>query len=84
MLREEPIRIREIAYSDGRCYGLKQADLRARQLTLPDPPATLAAIEIGRVADFLFARVIGKGPMDHAKCVEFFGSVVETCKEFAK
>jgi hypothetical protein len=73
-----------LAYSDGRCYGLKQADLRARQLTLPDPPATLAAIEIGRVADFLFARVIGKGPMDHAKCVEFFGSDVETCKEFAK
>jgi hypothetical protein len=73
-----------LAYSDGRCYGLKQADLRARQLTLPDPPATLAPIEIGRIADFLFTKVIGKGPMDHAKCIEFFGSDVETCQELAK
>jgi hypothetical protein len=70
-----------LAYSDGRCYGLKQADLRARQLTLPDPPSPLAAIEIGRIADFLFAKVINKGPMDHAKCVEFWGSDVETCQE---
>src|SRR3954464_13237747 len=30
-----------LAYSDGRCFGLKAADLRARGLTLTDPPATL-------------------------------------------
>jgi len=27
------------------------------------------------------ARVVGKGPMDHAKCVEFWGEDVEVCKE---
>jgi hypothetical protein len=32
----------KFAYSDGRCYGLKQADLKARNLSLTDPPATLA------------------------------------------
>jgi hypothetical protein len=26
--------------------------------------------------------VVGKGPMNHAACVEYFGSDVETCKEF--
>src|SRR4030088_3027681 len=71
----------KFAYSDGRCYGLKQADLKARQLDLFDPPATLAPNEVEYLADFLMAKVIGKGPMDHAKCVEFWGSDVETCKE---
>jgi mono/diheme cytochrome c family protein len=72
----------KFAYSDGRCSGLKQADLRARDLRLPDPPATLAPNEVEALADFLFARVIGKGPMDHAKCIEYWGSEVESCNEF--
>src|SRR6266436_6346717 len=73
-----------LAYSDGRCFGLKQADLRARNLQMPDPPATLAPNEVGLVADFLIAKVIGKGAMDRAKCIEFWGSDVEACKELAK
>jgi len=71
----------KFAYSDGRCYGMKQADLQ-KIGTMPDPPATLQAREIEQVADFLFAKVIGKGPMNHAACVEFWGSDVEVCKEF--
>ena len=69
-------------YSDGRCYGLKQADLRARGLTMSDPPATLIQSEIDTLVDFLYAKVIGKGPMNHAKCIEFWGSDLEVCKEF--
>jgi hypothetical protein len=74
----------KFAYTDGRCYGLKQSDLKARQLDMFDPPATLAPNEIGYLADFLMTKVIGKGPLDHAKCVEFWGSDVEACAEFAK
>ena len=74
----------KFAYSDGRCYGLKPADLKARQLSMFDPPATLAPREIDDLADFLMAKVIGKGPMDHAKCVEFWGSDVEACNGFPK
>jgi len=74
----------KLAYSDGRCFGLKQADLKARQLTVADPPSTLQPIEVERIADFLFAKVIGKGPMDHAKCIEFWGSEVDACSEFPK
>jgi len=71
----------KFAYSDGRCYGLKQADLKTRQLDMFDPPATLAPNEVGYLADFLMAKVVGKGPMDHAKCVAFWGSEVEVCAE---
>jgi hypothetical protein len=74
----------KFAYTDGRCYNLKQADLQRMNATLPDPPATLQNREIEQVADFLFAKVIGKGPMDRAKCIEFWGSDVSACAEFPK
>src|SRR3954454_22634957 len=69
----------KFAYSDGRCFGLKQADLRKRGLQMTDPPATLTPNEIGLLADFMLAKIIGKGPLDHALCVEFWGAPVETC-----
>jgi mono/diheme cytochrome c family protein len=74
----------KFAYSDGRCYGKKQADLRAYPTRMPDPPATLQQREIELIADFLVAKVVGKGPMNHAKCVEFWGSDTDACKEFPK
>ena len=74
----------KFAYTDGRCYGIKQADLKSRGLTLADPPATLQQREIETLADFLFAKIVGKGPMDRAKCVDYWGSAVEACGEFAK
>jgi hypothetical protein len=74
----------KFAYSDGRCYGKKQADLKAYPTRMPDPPATLQQREIDLVVDFLIAKVVGKGPMDHAKCVEFWGSETDACKEFSK
>src|SRR6266403_4562699 len=74
----------KFAYSDGRCYGMKRADLKSRELSLPDPPATLQPREIELLADFLFAKVIGKGPMDRAKCIEYWGSDVDACSEFPK
>jgi Cytochrome C oxidase, cbb3-type, subunit III len=72
------------AYSDGRCYGLKQADLRASGSHMPDPPATLQPREIDTIVDFLVAKVVKQGPMDRDKCIEFWGSEVEACGEFAK
>jgi hypothetical protein len=72
-----------LAYSDGRCFGLKRADLRARGLEMPDPPATLQPNEVELLADFLFAKVIGKGPMDRAKCVAYWGREADVCAELA-
>ena len=74
----------KFAYSDGRCYGLKQADLRASGSHMPDPPATLQPREIDTIVDFLVAKVVKQGAMDRAKCIEFWGSEVEAGGEFAK
>jgi Cytochrome C oxidase, cbb3-type, subunit III len=73
-----------LAYSDGRCYGMKQADLTRLSLQLNDPAATLQPREVEMLVDFLMAKVVGKGPMDRAKCIEYWGSDVEACSEFPK
>ena len=74
-----------LAYTDGRCNDLKLADLKRLGLTLFDPGATFQPREVDTLVDFLYAKVIGKGPMDRAKCIEFWGSDVEACgKEFPK
>jgi hypothetical protein len=73
-----------LAYSDGRCFGLKAADLRARGLTLTDPPATMQLNEFNLLADFLLAKVIGKGPINRAQCIDYWGSDVGACKDLAQ
>ena len=73
-----------LAYSDGRCHGIKKADLDKAGLELTDPPAPLAQREMELVVDFLFAKVIHKGPMNHETCIEFWGSEVEVCSEFPR
>jgi len=74
----------KFAYSDGRCYGKTEADLKAYATRMPDPPSTLQAREIDLIADFMMAKIVGKGPMDHTKCVEFWGSDVEACRDVPK
>lgn len=73
-----------LAYSDGRCFNMTDADLKKRGLTMPDPAATLQQREIELVTDFLLAKVVGKGPMDRVKCIEYWGADVEACNEFPK
>ena len=74
----------KFAYSDGRCYGKKQADLKTYPTRMPDPPATLQPREIELIADFMMAKIVGKGPMDRAKCIDFWGSEADACKAFSK
>ena len=69
-----------LAYSDGRCYGMTQDALK-KLGGLPDAGATLQPREVEQVTDFLFSKVIGKGPMDRAACIEYFGAAVEVCSE---
>jgi mono/diheme cytochrome c family protein len=74
----------KFAYTDGRCFMMTVADLAKNPTRMPDPPATLQPREIDLIADFLMAKVVGKGPMDYAKCVEFWGSDVAVCKDLKK
>lgn len=73
-----------LAYSDGRCNDIKLADLKRAGLALHDPAATLQAREIETVVDFLTTKVVGQGPMDRAKCIDFWGSAVDACDELPK
>lgn len=68
------------AYVDDRCLGRTRADLDRMGLQLFDPPATLQNREVERLADFLLAKVVGQGPMDRAKCIDFWGEEVAVCR----
>ena len=71
----------KFAYSDGRCYDLKQADLKARGLQIADPSSPLISREVENIVDFLYAKVIGKGPINRAGCIEYWGSDIDLCKD---
>jgi hypothetical protein len=75
----------KFAYSDGRCYGKTQADLKAYPTRMPDPPSTLQPREIDLIVDFMLTRIVGQGPMDYAKCVQFWGADdTDVCRDLAK
>jgi mono/diheme cytochrome c family protein len=75
----------KFAYTDGRCYNMTNADLAAKYPSrMPDPPATLQPREVEYIADFLMARVVGKGALDHDKCVELWGQETDVCKDLSK
>ena len=72
----------KFAYSDGRCFGKKESDLKAQGLKMADPPATLQAREVELIADFACAKIVGKGAMDRAKCTDYGGGeATDVCKE---
>lgn len=71
----------KFAYSDGRCFGMKEATLKAQGIKLADPPATLQPREVELLADFAFAKIVGKGALDRAKCTDYWGSASEVCSE---
>lgn len=74
-----------LAYTDAaRCNGTTLADLKKTGAALTDPPSTLQPREIEMIADFLFDKVIGKGPMDRTKCVDYWGTDVDVCAEFPR
>jgi hypothetical protein len=70
-----------LAYSDGRCFGKKQADLSAMGIKMADPPATLQPREVELIADFAFAKIVGKGAMNRAKCADYWGAPTDVCNE---
>lgn len=74
----------KFAYSDGRCYGLKRADLNRSGQHVSDPPATLQVREVDLILDFLFAKVIGQGPTNHERCIAYWGTDAQPCREFAQ
>ena len=70
-----------LAYSDGRCFGKKQSDLAAAGIRMSDPPATLQPREIEILADFIVAKILGKGALTRAACIDYWGGDAEPCRE---
>jgi mono/diheme cytochrome c family protein len=69
------------AYTDTRCYGQTEADLGARTPSYP-PTTTIAPREIEAVADYLLAKVIGRGPITREECREVFGERGRSCETY--
>ena len=67
------------AYVDDRCLGRTRSDLERRGLELFDPAATLQNREIERLTDFLEAKIVGQGPMNREKCIDFWGEEISVC-----
>jgi mono/diheme cytochrome c family protein len=69
----------ERAFTDKRCY-----DSTAAELGNKVPPFSgigLIGREIEAVADYLLAKVVGKGKPTRAECEEYFGAGAAACKD---
>jgi len=71
----------EQAYTDKRCYGMSEADLGGQTPALP-PGATLQRREVEAIADYLLAKVIGRGPISREECEEMFGAGARSCATY--
>ena len=74
-------RFDEDAYTDTRCYGLTETDIGSRIPPLP-PSTTLPKRDIEAVADYLIAKVIGRGPVTREECFETLGGRVLSCGDY--
>ncbi len=72
----------EQAYTDKRCYGVTEAELGRDTPALP-PGSTLNKREIEAVADYLLAKVIGRGvEITRAECEEAYGGGARMCNHY--
>jgi mono/diheme cytochrome c family protein len=72
----------EDAYTDKRCYGVTAADLGGDTPALP-PGSTLNRREIEAVADYLLAKVIGRGAeITRQECQEAYGEGARMCARY--
>jgi mono/diheme cytochrome c family protein len=72
----------EDAYTDKRCYGVTEAELGRDTPALP-PGSTLNKREIAAVADYLLAKVVGRGPeITRAECEEAYGEGARMCARY--
>jgi mono/diheme cytochrome c family protein len=71
----------EDAYKDERCYGVTETQIGTQVPALP-PGSTLRKREAEAIADYLLARVIGRGPVTRGECEEAFGAGARSCAQY--
>jgi mono/diheme cytochrome c family protein len=70
------------AYTDKRCYDATADDLGAMKPARSDQ--TLQKAEILAIADYVKAKIIGRGPVTREQCIEFFGQETNECLRYPK
>jgi len=60
---------------------MTEADIGSRIPPLP-PSTTLPKRYIEAVADYLIAKVIGRGPVTREECFETLGERVRSCNDY--
>lgn len=68
------------AYVDDRCFGMTAADLGGAKP--PRAPDTLRKAEMEAVADYVLAKVVGRGEITLAECEEFFSPGSRSCEAY--
>jgi mono/diheme cytochrome c family protein len=71
----------EQAYTDDRCYGVTEAQIGSQVPALP-PGSTLRKREAEAIADYLLAKVIGRGGVPRGECEEVFGPGARSCGQY--
>lgn len=66
------------AYADGRCYGMKKADLTDGKMP-PEPDHPLRPADIKAVATYVVTSIKDKGDPDFSQCQAFFGTGSRVC-----
>ena len=69
------------AYTDKSCYGMTEAEMGKNMPTSP-PSSTLAKREIDAVADYVLAKIAGRGPITREECQEIYGDKAKSCDEY--
>ena len=71
----------ELAYTDKRCYDVTEKEIGALVPALP-PGTTLQKREAEAIADYLLARLVGRGPVTREECEETFGTGARSCSRY--
>jgi hypothetical protein len=74
-------RFDEDAYTDKRCYDITEAELGPKTPTLP-PGSTLQKREAEAIADYIVAKLIGRGAVTREECLEVFGEDARSCGDY--
>ncbi len=74
-------RFDEDAYTDKRCYDITEAELGPNTPTLP-PGSTLQKREAEAIADYIVAKLIGRGAVTREECLEVFGPDARSCGDY--
>lgn len=69
------------AYKDGRCFGLKAADLPHGQMP-PEPQLFLRPSEIEAVTAYVVDHIKGRGDPTFEECQAFFGEATRACNRY--